>query len=258
MEQVNVEHPNTSDSVEKPQPQKVTPFSLNSPSPKKPLIIVGVLLGFMLFGVGGYLLDVQQSQMSKATDEIVESKTPSDVQETITPQPTITSSSDSKWKTYTSTKYSYKIEYPPDKTFTEEETEYGYTDFLAGCVRVFVVPPGFENEDLQSRTGVPWAKLPELQNLTVGESKKYALETWKLGNEEDFVLEYVYNKLPNKELSGSNWTALEATNNWENHGVHNIYFTSRNNSTYLINMLSYGPCYEDEPVRMLSTFEFTD
>jgi hypothetical protein len=161
------------------------------------------------------------------------------------------------WKTYINQKYSYQVKYPPDKSYEESSaSSYGYTDFLFGCFRVFVAPPVFGDKDLQQKAGISWTKLNELENTKIGSTNTYPVDEWKTGDEKTFTLKKSYKKLPNKQIGGINWNAFEITTNWENHAVHNVYFTSKNNMRYLINMSSYGPCYEDEPVQMLSTFKF--
>lgn len=88
MEQGNAEQtPSTNEPQVNQSQQEVPPASPKLTSPKKPLIIVGILLGFVLFGVGGYVLGMQRGTQVGVTDEVaVPTQNP-----TTTPQPSPTS-----------------------------------------------------------------------------------------------------------------------------------------------------------------------
>ena len=176
-----------------------------------------------------------------------------------TPTPTINISDTSTWNIYTNNKYKYQIKYSNTMKYTENNiNDYGYTDFLAGCFKVFVIPLGFNNTDLQKSTGIPWTKLNELETAEAGSTTEYQVNGWQMGDNKKFILKYYYKKLPNKQIGEANWYIFEVANNWENHGNNNIYLLNKNTYRYLIDMRNYGPCYDDEPIRMLSTFKFTN
>jgi hypothetical protein len=124
------------------------------------------------------------------------------------------------WKTYTNQKYFYQIKYPPDTSYeTLSTSDYGYTEFLLGCFRVFVVPPRLDNEVLQDRTSIPWQNLNELENAAIGSTTTYSADEWETTREpkEPFRLKMTYKRLPNRQISGINWNAFEITSNFENH-----------------------------------------
>ncbi len=104
------------------QPQQTQQVPISSNTPKKPLIISGVLLGFILFGVGGFVLGVQRC--SKIAS--VESTSPnmlispsSALQSSPTdsvPSPTTITEVTSGWANFTHPVVGYSMEYPASWT----------------------------------------------------------------------------------------------------------------------------------------------
>lgn len=156
------------------------------------------------------------------------------------------------WTTYTNTTYGYKVDYPSNTNYEElDDLSYGDTSFLGSCFRIYSLP---QATDLPQLLKLTRERLKELESLQEGTTQTYSFEN-EMGR-NGFIYKETYKKLPSKLISGTSWSAFEITNNWENHGINTMYFTNQNNYLYLINMLSYGPCDDDEPNKMLSTFLF--
>lgn len=109
MEQGNVEQ---TSSVSEPQANQIQqPLPpVSSSSPKKPLVIVGVLLGFVLFGVGGYVLGMQKGSQTNTVDNTtpVPTQSPTDS----VPKPTTTAEVIDGWTRFTHPVVGYTMEYP--------------------------------------------------------------------------------------------------------------------------------------------------
>lgn len=113
MEQENVEQSSAVDDSHANQPQQVPSPPVGNPYSKKPLIIIGVLLGFVLFGVGGYVLGMQRVGQQSTTGNVsVPISSPTSAlqlsptrEPLVTDKPTSTTNSvtvPSSWKKYTS------------------------------------------------------------------------------------------------------------------------------------------------------------
>lgn len=79
MKQVNVEQTSSDNSPQVNQSQQEYPSSSPSSPTRKTLIVAGVLLGFVLFGVGGYLLGVQRGRKTSKEERTVSSQSPTTV-----------------------------------------------------------------------------------------------------------------------------------------------------------------------------------
>jgi hypothetical protein len=132
MEQGNVEQ---SSSASNPQasepPQSTPPMPVSSSSSKKPLIIGGIILGFLLFGVGGYMLGMQRNSQENdlRNSSIVPTQSPTTaVQASPTSEPVVTE------KPITTTK---PVTVPTTwKKYTSDDQEFGIKTSMA-------MPPGY-------------------------------------------------------------------------------------------------------------------
>lgn len=128
--------------VSKPQVgqyQQTTPPVGSSPSIKKLLIIVGILLGFVLFYAGGYMLGMQRDSQANIVDKTTTTPTqspttslqPSPIDSV--PNPTTTSEVINEWTKFTHPAVGYAIEYPANWTGRLNEIpeviEQDYQDF---------------------------------------------------------------------------------------------------------------------------------
>lgn len=122
MEQTDVEQTPSVSEPQVNQTQQAPPQSTSSSPKKKPLIIVGVLLGFVLFGIGGYMLGTQRANQSSKVDSniAVPSQSPTSsptVTETpdvtITAQPTSILLPTNDWREINNSVISLK--YPEDE-----------------------------------------------------------------------------------------------------------------------------------------------
>lgn len=114
MEQGNVEQPGSVNNSQASQPsQSISQLPISQSSPKNPLVIGGVVLGFLLFGVGGYVLGLQRTgQGGTVGNTVIPTSSPTSVvqpsptnEAVVTEKPSTTTkpvSVPSTWKKYTS------------------------------------------------------------------------------------------------------------------------------------------------------------
>lgn len=120
--------------INKPQinHSQLSPASVSVPSLKKIYVVVGVLLGFVLFGVGGYMLGIQQNSQRNIVvdnDTITPTQSP-----TIALQPSPTSEPLVTEKPTTITK---PVLVPSTwKKYTSDDQEFGIKTTM-------VMPPGY-------------------------------------------------------------------------------------------------------------------
>lgn len=99
MEQGNVEQPTSVNNPQVNQSQQTSPLPVSQSLSKKPLIIGGVILGFLLFGVGEYVLGVQQTSPKGMTSNTI-TPTPSPISTSIPSQSSPTTSPTSTNRKY--------------------------------------------------------------------------------------------------------------------------------------------------------------
>ena len=180
----------------------------------------------------------------------------------ITTYPRITATTPSPrpvvWNTYTDKNTGYRIDYPSTRAVNENNTNgYDHIDFFSGC---FQITSGTVQQisKLAEIIPIPWSKLEELSSLPEGEKKSFIAEKWDLGQGNEFNLTETYLKIRSRKIGGVPWNSFSVTNNYENHGYLKQYFVQQKDNLYFISSLSDGPCWIDEPERMLNTFEFTN
>lgn len=143
MEDVNVNQESVASSPQEYEAKQSAQVSVNQSPKNKPLLIVGVALGFLLFGVGGYYLRAN-SNTDKTNNDLVASLAPTSTPNAIVPTespplpsvaPTGISDVTVNWNTSTNSEYGFTIKYPKkiDK-YPEswQHEEYGTTDFGVG------------------------------------------------------------------------------------------------------------------------------
>lgn len=131
MEQGNSEQTPTVSEPQATQPQQMPQTPVSSGLPKKLLVIGGILIGFILFGVGGYYLGLNQGGNVANNQAAVSSPTPT----TQVTQPTTAPDITSNWNTYSSTEQGFTIKYPKKLDKYPEAWQYeelGTTDFGVG------------------------------------------------------------------------------------------------------------------------------
>lgn len=142
MEQKNSEQTPTVSDPQATQPQQVPQTPASSSLPKKPLVIGGILIGFIFFGVGGYYLGLNQSENVANNQATISSPTPT-IQAT---QPTTAPDITSSWNTYSSTEQGFTIKYPKKLDKYPEDWQYeelGTTDFGVGFGTLSSKPGGY-------------------------------------------------------------------------------------------------------------------
>lgn len=120
MEQGNVEQSSPVNNPQVSRSQQVTPPpAIGQSSSKKLLLIGGIILGFVLFGIGGYVIGMQRSNQSSTTTDSIPTVTQSPtnlVQSTPTSQPAVSPTGlpifKNGWSTYNNSKNYYTISYP--------------------------------------------------------------------------------------------------------------------------------------------------
>jgi hypothetical protein len=158
------------------------------------------------------------------------------------------------WSTYHNTPYGYQIDYPTGDGFSEQNMpEYGKTDFLGGCVAVYMVSHNTKSFAIDSAS-LTDKIISDLELLPQGTAKTYDTPDW--GGNKGFTYEVSYQKNVPKIISGTPWSSVLTTNNFENHTEHTIYFTRRNDDLYVISAQSSGPCPEHEPEQVVTSFKF--
>lgn len=175
----------------------------------KVLLAVGVILGFAVFGVGGYYLGLNARQTDDSTG------TASIAQPTLAPTATPSQSTLSGWNTYTNSNQGFKIQYPnkvASTRFTEEwvyeEYDTSSTDFSVG----FGTPPSkpggyiwginvYQNanlEDLIKQAGSQFDDREESrENITVDRTPAL-LVTVTTNQYADWISKVVYIQKGNK------------------------------------------------------------
>lgn len=169
------------------------------------------------------------------------------------PQPTPTPI---VWNTYIDRENGFSLEYPTTRVPYERVTDgYHSVDFYSGCM---VITSGTEGQisKLRETTPIPWSKLDVLSGLAVGHKVSFVSDTWDLGQGKEFNLTQTYVKRSPTNIGGVSWNTFSVTNNFENHGNLMKYFVYKNDKLYLISSLTNGPCWIDEPERMLNSFKF--
>lgn len=85
MEQGNVEQAPSSGNFQPSQPQQAVNVPASQTTSNKPLVIAGILLGFLLFGVGGYVLGTQRINRGISDNYVAPTESPTAVTQ---PSPT--------------------------------------------------------------------------------------------------------------------------------------------------------------------------
>jgi hypothetical protein len=161
------------------------------------------------------------------------------------------------WNRYLDKQNGYSIEYPISLSPNEESTKgYRRVDFYSGCMKITSGTLD-EIEALAKDEPVPWSHLDELKSLVPNQKATFVSETWSLGQGQNFDLTYTYEKMTPRTIGGLHWNTFFVLSNYENHGYLMQYFVERNRILYFISSLTYGPCWSDEPERMLNSFRFT-
>ena len=183
------------------------------------------------------------------TEKVTVTPTPSYPSPQPTPTPVI-------WGTYIDRDSGFSIDYPTTRSPYEKVTQgYHSVDFYSGCM---VITSGTNEQlsKLMEEKPVPWSKIDVLSNLAVGQKVSFVAETWDLGQGKDFNLTYTYTKKSPANIGKISWNTFFVTNNFENHGILMKYFVYHNSKLYFISSLTNGPCWVDEPERMLNSFKF--
>jgi hypothetical protein len=235
-----------------PNEHPLPPSPTSKPFYKSKMVVIScVVLALLVVGIW-------------TGSKFLHQQTPQNVmQKQLSPTPTATAPTPmavtADWKSYKNASYSYEVKYAQDTTSKEANTsKYGYTEFTNGCFKVYVVPKGTENTITAQQNDIPWNQLSDLKTLSVGSTKNCAILTFTFGDDGANVNKNDYKKLTDKTFADTTWYAFDvSTGEDKNITEHNVYFTEKNNNTYLIETKTGGVCPKTDANDMLSTFSFT-
>lgn len=215
-------------------------------------VIVLLLLGAGIFG--GYM--VLGNKQQKSTQKITQNKVP-------TPKQAITKVTPAgvtaDWNTYKNNTYAYEIKY--DKTIMPKEmntAQYSTSEFMNGCMKVYAVPQTVVNTLPEEKNGIPWKQLDDLKSMPIGQSRNCSVLTFTFGADGKAIVDRNdYTRLDSQSIAGSNWYTFSVKNGTSTDvTTHNVLFTEKNNTTYVIEAKTGGSC-PATTTEMLSTFRFT-
>lgn len=158
------------------------------------------------------------------------------------------------WNTFQNTTYGYQVDSPPGDKLKEQNTlQYGQTEFLGGCVVVYVIPHSTKTFSIEN-AGLTDKLITELELLPQGTAKTYTAPDWQ--GQKGYTYIVSYQKNAPRIISGIPWTSVLTTDNLENKTGHIIYFTRKNNDLYAIDTQANGSCPLYETELVVDSFKF--